>query len=419
MELSEASRYSLADFHAADSDDPLVPPADYTAWRSATTWATALYERALLAAPGPRTEIEAQGERRKVINLASYNYLGLAAHPETIAAAKAALDKYGTGACGSPILSGMTDLHRRLERELASFLGRESVMLFNSGFGGALGALAGVLRKGDLAAVDDKSHVCLIDGTRLSGATLAMFAHNDPRALDAVLTKAGKGRRRLVVLEGIYSMDGDVGALPALVDVAERHGVGVLIDEAHSILALGAHGRGAVESTGVEGRIGLQYATFSKAFASIGGFVAGDARLIDYLRFYADSYGFSCALPPSVVGGILKALEIATRDATLRDRLADNAAYFRRSLVGLGLDIGDSTSHVVPIILGAHRELLYMLSYALLSRGLFLAPVDYPSVPDDKVRFRASITAAHTRADLDEALDIIDRTIVRALKAAA
>jgi glycine C-acetyltransferase len=419
MELREASRYSLADFHAADSDDPLAPPRDFTEWRRATAWATALYERCLLAAPEPRTEIEAQGERRKVLNLASYNYLGLATHPETIAAAKAALDTYGTGACGSPLLSGMTDLHRGLERRLAQFLGREAVMLFNSGFGGALGALAGVLRKGDLAAVDDKSHVCLVDGTRLSGATLTMFAHNDPRALDAVLTKAGAGRRRLVVVEGIYSMDGDVGKLPELVEVAERHGVGVMIDEAHSILALGAHGRGAVESTGVEGRVGLQYATFSKAFASLGGFVAGDAALIDYLRFYADSYGFSCALPPPVVAGITRALDVATRDDTLRRRLAENAAYFRSALVGLGLDIGDSTTHVVPIMIGAHRELLYMLSYAMLARGLFLAPVDYPSVPDDKVRFRASITAAHTRADLDEALEIIEHTVVRALKVAA
>ncbi len=214
-------------------------------------------------------------------------------------------------------------------------------------------------------------------------------------------------------------MDGDVGALPELVLVAEQHGVGVLIDEAHSILALGAHGRGAVESLGVEGRVGLQYGTFSKAFAGVGGYVAGDAALIDYLRFYANSYGFSCALPPATVAGVLAGLEVATRDDTLRARLAANAAYFRQALVGLGLDIGDSTTHVVPIILGDNRELLYMLSYAMLARGLFLAPVDFPSVPADRVRFRASVTAAHTRADLDEALDIIERTVVRTLRVAA
>jgi 7-keto-8-aminopelargonate synthetase-like enzyme len=150
----------------------------------------------------------------------------------------------------------MTDLHRALERKLASFLGREAAMLFNSGFGGALGALGGTLRKGDVAVVDNKSHVCLLDGTKLSGATLVMFEHNDPASLDAALTKVGPSRRRLVIVEGIYSMDGDVGDLPALVEVAEQHGVGVLIDEAHSILAMGKHGRGAVEALGVEGRIG-------------------------------------------------------------------------------------------------------------------------------------------------------------------
>ncbi len=418
MDLHEAARFSLADFFVGDTDDVLVPPVEYTEWRGATTWATALYERSLLGAPAARTSVEANGDRWPVINLASYNYLGLATHPETVAAGKRALDRYGTGACGSPILSGMTDLHRELERALAKFLGRESAMLFNSGFGGALGALSGLLRKGDVCVVDDKSHLCLIDGTRLSGAALVMFAHNDAKALDAALSRA-KGKRRLVVLEGIYSMDGDVGALPELVEVAERHGVGVFIDEAHSILTLGAHGRGAVESSGVEGRIGLQYATFSKAFASVGSFVAGSRATIDYLRFYANPYGFSCALPPHVVASVLAGLTVATRDDTLRARLQENATYFRRQLRGLGLDTGDSTSHVVPIILGPHRELLYMLSYAMLSRGLFLAPVDYPSVPDDKVRFRASITAAHTRADLDAALDIIELTIVRALKAAA
>lgn len=418
MDLREAARYSLADFFVGDTDDVLVPPAEYSEWRAATTWATALYERSMLGAPAARVEVEANGDKWPVINLASYNYLGLATHPETVAAAKSALDRYGTGACGSPILSGMTDLHRQLEAELAAFLGRESVMLFNSGFGGALGALSGLLRKGDACIVDSKSHLCLIDGTRLSGAALVTFAHNDPRALDAALSRA-KGKRRLVVLEGIYSMDGDVGALPELVRVAEEHGAPVFIDEAHSILTLGVHGRGAVESCGVEGRVGLQYATFSKAFASVGSFVAGSKATLDYLRFYANPYGFSCALPPAVAAAALAGLRVATRDDLLRVRLRENAAYFRRQLRAIGLDTGESTSHVVPIILGKHRELLYMLSYALLSRGLFLAPVDYPSVPDDQVRFRASITAAHTKAELDEALDILELTVARALRAAA
>lgn len=418
MDATEAARFSLADFHAGDSDDLLRPPSEYAEWRRASVWATSLYERSLLGAPIPRTEVDLGGARHPVLNFASYNYLGLARHPETVAAAKAALDKYGTGACGSPLLSGMTDLARTLSERLSAFLGRESTMLFNSGFGGALGALEGLLRKGDAAVVDAKAHMCLLDGARLSGAQIVMFEHNDPAALEAALTRT-RGKRRLVVVEGLYSMDGDTADLPALMPVAERFGAPVLIDEAHSVLTLGKTGRGAAEHFGVEDRIGLKYATFSKAFATVGGFVSGRAETLDYMRYYANPYGFSCALPPAVAAATLAALDVATRDDTLRSRLAQNASYFRTKLHEMGLDTGPSTTHVVPIILGPHRQLLYMLSHAMLGRGLFLAPVDFPSVPEDQVRFRASITAAHTRADLDEALDILERTVVPALRAAS
>ena len=415
MDASRASRFSLADFFGPETDDPLEPPPDYAAWREASVWATGLYERKLLAAPAPRTVVDAGGGRHAVVNLASYNYLGLATHPETIGAAKESLDRYGTGACGSPVLSGKTDLHGELERELVDFTGREAALLFNSGFGGALGTLEGLLRKGDVAVLDDKSHMCLIDGAKLAGAQVAAFAHNDPAALDDVLTRT-RGKRRVVIVEGIYSMDGDVADLPALLDVTERHGVGVLIDEAHSILAMGPTGGGVTEHFGAEHRVALKYATFSKAFASCGSFVAGKKKTLEYLRYYANPYGFSCALPPPVVASVLAALRVARRDTSLRERLASNAAYFRKELHALGIDTGHSTTHVVPIVLGPHRELLYMLSYAMLARGLFVAPVDYPSVPEDQVRFRASITAAHTRADLDEALDVIERTVVKALR---
>ncbi len=414
----DASQLSLADFYLSDSEDPLVPPDDFSRWRRETRWASSLYERSLLGGPVPRTEVEVDGARRAVINLSSYNYLGLARHPETIAAAQQALADYGTGACGSPLLSGMTDLHRQLEAELSAFLGRESTMLFNSGFGGALGSLSGLLRKGDVAVLDSRSHLSLLDGAKLSQAQLRLFEHNDPDSLDQML-KRGAGQRQIVVVEGIYSMDGDMAALPALLEVAERHGVGVLIDEAHSILASGANGRGAVEHFGVEQRVTLQYGTFSKAFAGIGGFVSGPKETLDYMRLYASPYGFSCALPPSVVAGLLAGLRVATRDDALRQRLWTNAAYFRAGLHHIGVNTGESTTQVVPIIIGANRPLLYELGHAMLARGLFLAPVDYPSVPEDQVRFRASVTAAHTRADLDEALSIVEDTVVRKVGRAA
>lgn len=414
----EPSQFSLADFFLAETDNPLHPPADFTRWRRDTAWAADLYERSLLQGPGPRTAVQVGDGRKDVINLSSYNYLGLATHPETVAAARAALEQYGTGACGSPILSGMTDLHRELERRLSALSERASTMLFNSGFGGALGSMAGLLRKGDVAVVDSRAHLSLIDGAKLSQAHLRLFAHNDPAALDDVLRR-GKGLRQLVVVEGIYSMDGDMVDLPALLDVAEQHGAPVLIDEAHSILACGPRGGGVTEHFGVEARVGIKYGTFSKAFAGVGGFVSGPKETLDYLRLYANPYGFSCALPPSVVAGLLAALDVATRDDSTRRQLQANATYFRESLHGLGLDTGESTTHVVPLIIGEDRGLLYELGHALLDRGLFMAPVDYPSVPQDRVRFRASITSAHTRADLDEALMIIEDTVVPRLRRAA
>jgi 8-amino-7-oxononanoate synthase len=412
--------FSLADFHAGDIDstDPTVPPVDFTAWRRETTWASQLYEPALRKAPVPRTELQMRDGPRAEINLTSYNYLGLGTHPDVIAAAESALREFGTGACGSPLLSGKTVLHRELERQLAEFLQRDAVLLFNSGFAGALGSIAGVLRKDDVAVVDSKSHVSLVDGARLSGARVMTFDHNDVASLDRVLSST-KGKRRMVVAEGVYSMDGDRSPLAAIVGVAEQHGAPVLVDEAHSILTCGATGRGVVEESGMNDRVRLQFGTFSKAFAGVGGFVAGPAETIDYLRCYASSYGFSCALPAATVAGLSAALRVATEHPELRQQLWDNANYFRTQAKALGIDTGESTTYVVPLVIGNDRGLLYQLGNELRERGLFLAPVDYPSVPQDQVRFRASVTAAHTRADLDEALNILEDVMVPQLHARA
>jgi 8-amino-7-oxononanoate synthase len=416
-ETSPPAPLSLADFFLGESTDPLTPPAGFREWRDETAWAGAVYETNLLGAPDPRVRVLIDGEAREALNFSSYNYLGLARHPEVVAAAQRALGEYGTGACGSPLLSGMTDLHRELETRVSRFLGREATLLFSSGFGGAMGCLAGLLRRGDAAILDQRSHFSLVDGALLSRAKLEFFAHNDPAALDAILARHA-GQRCLVAVEGIYSMDGDEANLPALCEVTARHGASVLVDEAHSVLACGEKGRGVSEAQGVEARIGLFYGTFSKAFAGVGGFVSGSAETIDYLRFFARTYGYSCALPPATVAGLLAALDVATRDDSLRRRLRENADYFRGQLHGLGLDTGDSTSHVVPIIVGRNRPLLYFCGAELRRRGLFMATIDYPGVPEDRVRFRASITAGHSRADLDEALNIIEDVIARALKQA-
>jgi 8-amino-7-oxononanoate synthase len=408
----DPAKLSLSNFLAGESNDPLQAPASFTNWMRVGAWAVELYEPELLATADARTLISYGGKPRPVINLCSYNYLGLANHPEVLLAAHEALRTHGLGACGSPMLSGMTDLHRELERRVAKFLGREDAMLFNSGFGGALGTISGLLRKTDVALLDNRSHLSLRDGAVLSRCRTEKFEHNDAASLDAALSRQ-KGRRQLVIVEGIYSMDGDFGNLTELLAVAESHGASVFIDEAHSMLACGEHGRGAAEKFGVEDRVPLVYGTFSKAFGALGGFVAGSKETLQYLRFYAHPYVYSCALPPVVIAAILKALELGTKQPELRTQLWENADYFHAQLRGLGLNTGGSTTYVMPIVIG-DRERMYRLGHELRRRGLWVAPVDYPAVPQHRICFRACVTAKHTRADLDEALNILADTLVPA-----
>src|SRR5213082_3446348 len=409
----DPAKLSLSNFLAGETNDPLEAPPSFTNWMRVGAWAVKLYEPELLATADARTTISYGGQPKSVINLCSYNYLGLANHPEVIAAAHEALRTHGLGACGSPMLSGMTDLHRELERRVAQFLQREDAMIFNSGFGGALGTIAGLLRKTDVAILDNRSHLSLRDGAVLSRCRTEKFEHNDPASLDTALARQ-HGRRQLVIVEGIYSMEGDFGNLPELLAVADSHGAKVFIDEAHSMLACGEHGRGAAERFGVQDHFPLVYGTFSKAFGALGGFVAGSKETLQYLRFYAHPYVYSCALPPVVIAGLLKALEIAIREGpALRKILWENADYFHEKLRELGIDTATSTTYVMPIVIG-DRERMYRLCHELRRRGLWVAPVDYPAVPQNKICFRACVTANHTRADLDEALNILEDTLLPA-----
>src|ERR1700704_4296655 len=273
-------KLSLGNFlFACESDDPLEAPRTFTNWMREQAWASPLYEPEMRGPADARTTITYNGKAHSVINFCSYNYLGLANHPEVIAAAHEALKTHGMGACGAPMLSGMSNLHRELERRVAKFLGREDAMLFNSGFGGALGTISGLLRKSDVAILDNRSHLSLRDGAVLSRCRTEKFEHNDPASLDTALKRQG-GRRQLVIVEGIYSMDGDFGNLKDLIAVAKSHGASVFVDEAHSILGCGDHGRGAAEKFGVEKYFPLAYGTFSKAFGSLGGFVAGSKETL-------------------------------------------------------------------------------------------------------------------------------------------
>lgn len=407
--------YNLADFAMGHESDPLRPPADFTAWKVASARYQRLYERTAACAPAVRTTLSVEGHRYDVVNLASLDYLGLSRHPDVVAAQQDALREWGTGACGVPMLSGMTEVHRALEREVADLVGRESAMLFTSGFSGAIGLMSAVLRRRDVAVTDEHAHISMMDGARMTGARLVTFTHDDPAALDAALQKT-EGCRRLVVVDGLYSMDGDTADLPALLHVTEQHGVGLVVDEAHSIFALGSQGGGVTEMTGSGNRVRLLFGTFSKALGAVGAFVAGDRALLDYIRMYAHPYVFSAALPPAIAAGTLAAVRIAREASAQRTRLAENATYFRRALAGMGVDTGRSTTHVVPIVLGANRAHLYEACHTLMERGLYLPPVDFPAVPEDRLRFRASISAGHTREDLDRALELIEDVVIRPLR---
>jgi glycine C-acetyltransferase len=415
MDQEFARTRHLGHFYLGHATDPLRPPEDFGAWRKATAREQSLNQRPLASAAGPRARLQIGDQVVDVVNLASLDYLGVNGHPRMVAAARTALERWGTGACGVPLLSGTTEAQKELERETSALLGRGDTAVFTSGFSGGVGLLSALLHRGDVAIADEKAHMCWLDGIRTAGARRVTYAHEDPVALDRTLA-AHRDSRRVVIVDGLYSMDGDVARLPEILDVCESHGVGLIVDEAHSIFALGQNGGGATEAHDVEERVALLFGTYSKGIASLGGFVSGAADLLDYARFYAHPYGFSAALPPAVSAANLEGVRIARDEPHRRVTLAANAAYFRKQLTDLGVDIGLSTTHVVPIIVNDERALLYDAALAMLERGLYLIPIDYPAVPQDRVRFRAAISAAHTREDLDMALSVIDDCVVKPLR---
>lgn len=404
---------TLADFFIGHDTDPLRAPPDFTAWRDAAPEFHGLMERTLAAAADVRTVLRTEKEMaRPVINMASLDYLGICRHPEVVRAQRDALETWGSGACGVPLLSGMTVLHRELQEEMCDLTGASGSVLFTSGYAGAMGLCSAVLRRGDVAILDEHAHMSWVDGVKMTGATLATFAHNDVDALDQTLAKHAD-RRRVVVVDGLYSMDGDLADLPRLLDVCDAHGVGLLVDEAHSMFALGSQGGGATDHFSEQARVRVLFGTFSKALSVVGAFASGAAELVDYVRYYGHPYVFSAALPPATVAGITAAVRIARAADDLRQRLDDNARYFRNGLQAAGLDTGASETYVVPVIVGSDRELLYRGVQKLQERGLFVAPVDYPAVAQDKVRIRCAVSAGHEREDLDQALELIESTFAR------
>jgi glycine C-acetyltransferase len=361
---------------------------------------------------GPaRAEVELRRARLaplRCLNFAAYNYLGYSSHPEVVAAAKAALDRVGLGACASPLSGGTLEVHAELERELLEFLalpGR-GVSLFSSGYAVNVGAIAAYVRHGHHVVLDRAAHMSIVEGAQFSGAHVAYFEHNDPASLESVLASL-TGKRVLVCAEGAYSADGDFGRLAELVAVAKRHRAAVLVDEAHSILLAGPNGRGVAEAQGVLDQVDLLVMTFSKAFGGIGGALVARTDLARYVNWYARCRMFSCALDPAVAGGVTRALQLArgADGAKRRARIAANAAYLRDRL-RTRLDIGVSESWIVPVIYGSERLSLPLIDW-LQRNGLDGSPMQFPAVPTEQARIRLFVTSEHTREELDRAAAIM------------
>ncbi len=401
--------YDYTNFYFGAGTDPFTILEPFGAWwkDAEFTGGYYLYGLPMGSAPSTRVEIGDPKTRERLenlINFASYNYLGLSYRPEVIEAVCDAVRKYGAGASGSPVLSGTMDLHKRLTRELAAFKGKEGALLFPTGYSANVGLISGLMRPGDLIVADKLAHASIVDGMILSKATSRFFKHNNPEDLDRKL-KGFKGKK-LVVVEGVYSMDGDVARLPEVVEVCRAHGARLLIDEAHSTFVYGPNGRGVAEHFGLDDEVDIHLGTFSKSLGGLGGFVAGSAELIYYLRGFARSRVFSCALPPPVTAGLLKALEIARAEPELRERLWDNARYMHGLLGEAGVDVGDSTSQVISIMIRDDAG-IFRIAEDLLHRGVYINPIRFPAVAKHKSRFRMSISAAHTRSELEEGAEII------------
>jgi len=344
------------------------------------------------------------GDEHKLFNFSSYNYLGYANHPEVINAAKDALDKFGLGATGSPLLNGTFDIHKQLENALTEFFGQEGygVSLFSSGYGANIGVVSSYIHKGDYVVLDHSSHASLIDGAVMSQGTIKLFRHNDAEFLERILKRIAKENRRILVcVEGVYSTDGDYGNLKDIVSVTKKYGASILVDEAHSLLVAGATGKGAVEQFDVLADVDLLIGTFSKSFGGVGGCLYAKQELINYVNYYARSRMFSCALDPAVTGGILKALELASGPDgdEKRKRIVENSDYLR-SLLKNKVDIGTSQSWVIPIIFGDERKSIPLGDY-LMRKGYDFSIMMFPAVKKNKSIIRAFVTSEHTKEQLE------------------
>ncbi|APY87913.1 8-amino-7-oxononanoate synthase [Streptomyces alfalfae] len=347
-----------------------------------------------------------EGREREFLMFASNNYLGLAEHPKVVEAVCDATRAFGATHTGSRIIGGTNELHRELERRLARLKGREACAVFPGGYSANLGVISGLVKSYDAAIVDRLNHMSIVDGCKLSGAVRKIYRHNDMADLERVLQRCrGEVMGRLIVADGVFSMHGDICDLPEIVRLAREYDARVLIDDAHATGVLGEHGTGTAEHFGLKGQVDLELGTMSKALAGMGGFVVGDQDVIDYLRFYANSYVFAANIPPGTAAGLIASIDVMESEPQRLTRLWDNIRTLRSALLDAGFDLERSESAILPIVIGDERTAMEM-GRAVRARGLFCQTVVFPGVPLGDARLRISVTSEHTPADLQEAAGI-------------
>jgi len=345
---------------------------------------------------------------REVINLSSNNYLGLTTHPKLRRRAIEAIERYGVGSGAVRTIAGTMTVHMALEEKIAKFKNVEAAVVFQSGFTANAGTVQAILGKEDVIVSDELNHASIIDGCRLSRAEIKVFPHKDLDACEKVLQEiAARPGRKLLVTDGVFSMEGDIAPLPALVELAERYGAIMMIDDAHSSGVLGRNGRGTVDHFDLHGRVDIQVGTLSKAVGALGGYVCSTRDTIDFLYHRARPFLFSTSHPPSVAASCLAAFEVLEEEPQLIQRLWDNTNFFKEGLKRLGFDTGMSETPITPVIVG-DTALAHQFSRDLFEAGVFAQSIGFPTVPKGKARIRTIVTATHTRDELSRALHILE-----------
>ena len=345
---------------------------------------------------------------RSVVNLSSNNYLGLTTHPRLRARAREALEQFGVGSGSVRTIAGTMAIHMELERRLAEFKKVEAVVVFQSGFTANAGTVSAILSKEDFVISDELNHASIIDGCRLSRATIKVFPHRDVDAARRIARDLPAGPRRLLITDGVFSMDGDLGPLRDLCAVAEETGCIMMVDDAHASGVFGRNGRGTVDHFDVHGRVDVQVGTLSKAVGALGGYVAGNRNLIEFLYHRARPFLFSTSHPPAVAAACIAALDVLTEEPEIIERLWDNTRFFKAGLAHLGFDTGASESPITPVLAGEGARAM-ALSDKLFEAGVFAQGIAFPTVARDKARVRTIVTATHTREELQFALDAFAR----------